>query len=119
MTQRSDALLLWSPRVLGIAVCLFLSLFALDAWSGGKSVAQAAVDFLVHLAPMVALLGVVALSWRREWVGGTVFTALALAYAYVARHHLSWIPVVSGPLLVVGILFLWSWSQHRRLHGPA
>jgi hypothetical protein len=119
MTNRSDALLLWSPRVLGIVVCLFLSLFALDAFSGGKSVAQAAADFLVHVAPMLVLLGVVALSWRWEWIGGAVFTALALTYAYVARHHLSWIPVVSGPLLVVGILFLWSWSRHRRLHGAS
>jgi hypothetical protein len=119
MAKRSDALLLWSPRVLGIGVCVFLSLFALDALGPGKSVAQAAIDFLVHVAPMMVLLGVVALSWRWEWVGGCVFTVLALAYAYAARHHLYWIPVVSGPLLVVGILFLWSWSQHRRLHGAA
>ena len=26
MTRRSDSLLLWAPRVLGILVCLFLSL---------------------------------------------------------------------------------------------
>jgi glucose-6-phosphate-specific signal transduction histidine kinase len=119
MTMRSGTLLLWSPRVLGILVCLFLSLFALDAFSGGKSVDRAVTDFLIHVAPMLALLGVVALSWRWEWVGGIVFTALALTYAYVARQHLSWIPVVSGPLLAVGVLFLWSWTQHRRLHGAA
>jgi hypothetical protein len=116
-TKRSDGLLLWSPRVLGILVCLFLSLFALDAFSSGKSVLQAVPDFLIHVAPMVILLGVVALSWRWEWVGGVAFTGLALAYAYAARHHASWIPVVAGPLLIVGVLFLWSWSQHRRLHS--
>ena len=32
MTHRSQLLLLWSPRLLGIVVCLFLSLFALDAF---------------------------------------------------------------------------------------
>jgi len=117
MARRSGAFLLWCPRVLGILVCLFLSLFALDAFNGAKSVGQAVTDFLIHVAPMLALLGVVVLSWRWEWVGGGVFTALALTYAYVARQHLSWIPVVSGPLLLVGVLFLWSWTQHRRLHG--
>ena len=119
MTLRSGALLLWCPRVLGILVCLFLSLFALDAFSGSKSVGQGVTDFFIHVAPMLALLGVVALSWRWEWVGGSVFTALAPTYAYVVRQHLSWILVVSGPLFLVGILFLWSWMQHRRLHGTA
>jgi hypothetical protein len=62
---------------------------------------------------MAALLGIVLLSWRWPWVGGAVFTGLALAYAYGARRHLGWIPIVSGPLLVVGILFLWSWAHGR------
>jgi hypothetical protein len=119
MTKRSGALLLWSPRVLGILVCLFLSLFALDAFSGGKSAIQAVTDFLIHLAPVLALLGVVALSWRWEWVGGAVFTALAITYAYVARSHPSWILTISGPLFAVGILFLLSWTRHHRLHSAA
>ena len=117
MAKRSDALLLWSPRVLGILVCLFLSLFALDAFRGGKSIAQALTDFAIHVAPMMVLLGVVALSWRWEWIGGSVFTLLALTYAYMARGHVSWIAVISGPLLVVGTLFFVSWTRHRRLHG--
>ena len=82
MTNRSGALLLWTPRVLGIAVCLFLSLFALDAFSGHRPAVEAFRDFLIHVSPMVGLLLVVALSWRWEWVGGLVFTALAIAYGY-------------------------------------
>ena len=98
MAKGSDALLLWSPRVLGVLVCLFLSLFALDAFSGGKPFLQATPAFLVHVAPMAVLLGVVALSWRWEWVGGLVFTSLAVAYAYMARRHASWVVGVAGPL---------------------
>ena len=119
MAKRSDAVLLWAPRVVGIVVCLFLSMFALDAFSAGKPALEAVRDFIVHVLPMVVLLGVVALSWRWEWVGGFVFTGLALAYAYVARRHLGWIALISGPLLLVGVLFLLSWSQHRRLRGVA
>jgi hypothetical protein len=119
MAKRSDALLLWSPRILGILVSLFLSLFALDALGPGKSLLEAGRDFLIHVSPMLVLLGVVALSWRWEWVGGLVFTGLAVTYAYMARLHPAWVSGVSGPLLLVGVLFLLSWSQHRRLHGKA
>jgi glucose-6-phosphate-specific signal transduction histidine kinase len=117
MTTRSDALLLWSPRILGVLVCLFLSLFGLDAFGGGRTFVEALPDFLIHIAPMLVLLGVVAVSWRWEWVGGVVFTGLAAAYAFIARRHLAWIPTISGPLLVVGALFLWSWAHRRRLRA--
>jgi hypothetical protein len=113
MMRRSDSLLLWAPRILGVLVCLFLSLFALDAFEEGMTVWQALPGFLVHIAPMAVLLVVVGASWRREWIGGLVFTGLAVVYAYLARHHVSWMAAVSGPLLVVGVLFLWSWVHSR------
>ena len=117
MDRRESALLLWAPRVLGIAVCLFLSIFALDAFGEGKSAVQALADFALHVVPMLALLGIVALSWRWEWVGGVVFTALAIVYAAWAWQHPVWIVAIAVPLLAVGLLFLWSWRHHGRLHG--
>ena len=42
---RKDLLLLWSPRILGIGMSLFLSLFALDAFEGGKPLAVGADRF--------------------------------------------------------------------------
>ena len=115
MNERSGQLLLWSPRILGILVCLFLSLFAFDAFGGGTTLAQGLPDFAMHVAPMLILLAVVAVSWRWQLVGAVVFTGLAVAYAYVARHQPSWIAVISGPLLVVGGLFFWSWRYQRHL----
>ena len=119
MAKRSDTLLLWSPRVLGVAVSLFLGVFALDAFGGGKTLVQSLPEFLIHLAPAVILLSVVAASWRREWIGGLVFTGLAAVYAGVARHNVSWLLVISVPLLAVGVLFFWSWAHRRRLHTIA
>ena len=113
MIHRSGKLLLWSPRILGVLVCLFLSVFALDAFGGGKTFIQALPDFALHVAPMLLLLAVVGVAWRWKWVGGVVFTGLAAAYTYFARNHLSWIAVIAGPLLLVGILFLLSWRHHR------
>jgi glucose-6-phosphate-specific signal transduction histidine kinase len=105
-------LILWSPRILAVLVCLFLSAFALDAFENGKSFVQALPDFVIHLAPAVVLLAIVALAWRWEWVGAVAFTGLAAAYAYVARTHVSWIPVIGGPLLIVGVLYSVSWFSH-------
>jgi len=72
--------------------------------------------FAIHQAPVAALLVVVALAWRWEWIGGVVFTALAMVYAILAREHLFWIVPISGLLLTVGVLYFWSWRHHRELH---
>ncbi len=117
MFNRPASLLVWSPRVLGILVCLFLSIFALDAVSEQKTFLEGLRDFLVHLRPMLVLLGIVALSWRWEWIGGAAFTGLAVLYAYWAyfvKGHPAWIPIVGGPLLVAGVLFFLSWRHRRR-----
>ena len=113
MRELSRALLLWSPRIVGILVCLFLSLFALDSFGNGKTLIEALPDFAMHVAPVLALLAVVGISWRREWVGGLVFTALATGYAYVARDHISWVVWISTPLLVAGALYFLSWLRRR------
>lgn len=117
MTRLSAKLLLWSPRILGILVCLFLSLFALDAFSEGKGFVEALPGFAIYLTPALLLLAIVAASWRSEWIGATTFISLASAYAVMARHHIGWILVVSGPLMIVGVLFFWSWRHHERLHA--
>jgi hypothetical protein len=114
VTRASVHLLLWSPRVLGVAGAVFIGLFALDAFSPGKPFTESLPDFLVHLMPALALLGLVLVSWHRPWIGGVAFVALAVAYVVVARNHLDWIIVISGPLVVAGILFLSSWHYQRR-----
>jgi hypothetical protein len=96
-------------------MCCFLSLFAMDAFGGGKSFVAAVPDFALHITPILILLVIVALSWRWEWIGGIVFVGLGLGYAYMARFHVSWIATISGPLFVVGGLFLWSWARQRNL----
>ena len=119
MTSRSGKLLQWSPRILGILVCLFLALFSLDAFGPGKTFAQAIADFFIHLTPVLILLAVVVVAWRWELVGALVFTGVAMAYAYIARTHLSWIPIIAGPLLIVGILFFWSWIHRKEFRSAA
>ena len=109
--------MLWTPRVLGLLMSAYVALFALDAFGDGEGVLRTLVAFGMHLVPALALLLVVILSWRWEWVGAVVFIGGALAYAYMARGHLAWIVVIAGPLLLVGLAFLQSWVHHDELHG--
>jgi hypothetical protein len=46
-----------------------------------------------------------------------VFTGVAAGYAYLARDHVTWIAVISGPLLAVGVLFWYSWLHRRHAHA--
>ena len=110
---RKDLLLLWSPRILGITVSLFLSLFALDAFEQGKPVAAMLTDFAMHLVPAAVILAIVALSWRRPWIGGVAFVLLGAAYGSSVSFRLDWTLPISGPLLTAGALFLWSWRRHQ------
>ena len=113
MTTTSGRLLLWSPRILGILVSLFIGMFALDAFSPGTSFVEALPDFLVHLIPAFVLIALVAMSWRWTWIGGVAFIGLAIFYALtMSRGRIDWMLVISGPLAIVGALYLWNWFHH-------
>lgn len=108
MTDTVGGITRWAPRLAGIALALFLSLFALDAFEG-KSFAEGVPAFLIHLAPAMLVFATVAIAWRYPLVGAVAFLACAVGYAAMVRGRLDWIAVISGPLAVVAILFFLSW----------
>ena len=59
------------------------------------------------------------MSWRWQWMSALGFIGLAALYA--ARvGRLDWVLLISGPLLLVGLLFLWSWWRlGRHLAQPS
>jgi hypothetical protein len=118
MTKTSAVLLLWGPRVAGLALAAFLALFALDAFTG-RSVVEGLAAFAVHLLPSALVLAIVAIAWRFQWIGGVAFIALAVLYAVMARDRIDWIAVISGPLVIVGALFLASWRRRADLDYPS
>lgn len=115
-SPRAQQVLWWTPRVLGLGLCVFLSLFALDAFSSGETFLEALPAFAIHLLPAAIVLATVLVAWRWEWIGGLFFFLLAIAYAMLTRGHLSWMLLISGPLVVEGVLFFWSWRHHRVVH---
>ncbi|HKV98419.1 MAG TPA: hypothetical protein VJN96_01285 [Vicinamibacterales bacterium] len=115
MATTSDRLLLWSPRILGLLVTVFIGMFALDAFSEGKPFLTALLGFVIHLLPALVLLGIVVASFRRPWIGAMGFIGLAVYYTLaMSRGRLDWILAIPGPMLVVGGLFLLSWWRRSR-----
>lgn len=114
-------LLYWSPRILGIAFAMFISLFALDVFDGQHAFWPTLVALLMHLIPTALILAVLAVSWRWEWVGGLVFTALGVLYLATAwgRFHWSAYAVISGPLFLLGGLFLANWLKRAELRATS
>lgn len=112
----------WAPRVLSILFILFLMLFSLDIFQEKLSPTEIALGLLIHNIPALLLLGILIISWRHEVVGAVVFTLAGLFYAVMLLkepdfewYMLSWIAIISGPALLVGILFTLNWYRKKKL----
>lgn len=117
MKAMNRYVLFWSPRVLSLLIAGFLSLFALDVFEEGRGFWETSLALMMHLIPTGIVLILLAIAWRWEWIGAVSFVALGLLYAFLALPHLSWIAVISTPLLLVGSLFLLDW-RYRRQKNP-
>ena len=115
MTSVPGRFVFWAPRLGGLAMAVFLALFALDAVNG-QSWTQTVVEIAIHLFPSLLVLALVAVGWKFEWVGAIGFSALAFLYAAMVRGRLDWISVISTPLLLVGLLFCASWRARVVSH---
>ncbi len=109
--------LYWSPRILMILFIGFISLFALDAFSGDSSYLQKVGAFFIHLIPSVALVILLIIAWQYEWVGAIAFLLLAIGYIIVAwaKFPVSVYFVISGPLFVISILFAVNWFSGKQM----
>jgi hypothetical protein len=106
--------LFWSPRILGILFAAFVSLFALDVFEQGVSL-EAIGGFLIHLFPVYLLIIVLILAWRWELIGAVSYPLLGVLYIALA-HGFPWqtYALMSGPPVLIGVLFLLDWSYRRR-----
>jgi hypothetical protein len=118
MNRVIKRVLFWAPRVLCVLFGLFLSLFALDVFGEGAGFWEALLGLLIHLVPVYVVAILLAVAWRWEWVGAVAFTGLALFYLFQVwgREHWSAYVVISGPLMLLGVLFLLNWIYRAQLH---
>jgi len=99
---------LWLPAGLGILYILFISMFALDAFSVDASLIEKIGGFLIHLAPSFVLLIILAISWKKPAAGGALFILLSAVFTLFFRTYESLVNflIVSFPLAVIGLLFI-------------
>ncbi len=109
ISPRFARVVYWSPRIGGIVLVAFMSLFALDVFEEGLSLGEMLLGFFMHMLPMLALAAVLAIAWRWPWVGAAVFGLAALFFAsrilFDGLMGLSTFLIFGGPLLVIALLF--------------
>lgn len=119
MRQFLKQSLFWSPRVLSILFVAFISVFALDVFSEGHGFWQTVLALLIHLIPIGVVIVAIVISWHREWIGAALFIAGGLYYLFTNLRHVSWILTISGPLLLIGVLFSLSWLYRKDLRASS
>jgi len=108
--------LLRVSRVLVLLFILFLSLFALDAFSGQASFFVKLTGFVIHLVPSLILLGTLLISYKSPFLSGLTFLLLSFASALCFETYkgaLNFL-AISFPLTVIGALFIVSHVLNRR-----
>lgn len=104
----------WAPRILALTFVVFLSLFAFDVFEGPFKVMMI-VGFLIHLLPSFVLLALTIVAWRFPVAGSIAFIGFALLYILLAGFDKpwSWYALVSGPAIIIGILYFIDWLDSR------
>ena len=116
MFNSSAKVFYWIPRILGIFMAVFISLFALDVFTGQTSIWQEMLGLIIHLIPTYLVLIALAISWRWERVGGTLFVLLGLLYVITNLGNTPWSVnlVIAGPAILIGGLFWVSYYVRRQ-----
>jgi hypothetical protein len=121
MKIKSNKFIFWAPRILAMLFILFLTLFSLDIVSPELSFQQIVIGLFIHNIPPLILLIVLLISWKREIVGGIIFTLAGIFYITNILIHgsrsqfepymLSYSLIIAGPALLIGILFIVNWLK--------
>ena len=121
MKRSVKRLLFWTPRILCILFAAFISLFALDVFGKGYGFWETIWALLMHLVPTALVLIALAVSWRWEWIGGLLFVALGVWYIIISWNKFHWTTylIISGPLFLIGALFLANWRFRSELRASS
>lgn len=115
----------WIPRIICMLAILFISMFAFDVFSSDDTLWRQMGRFLVHLTPSFILLAFLIIAWRRELLGGIIFsivgiglTPLIYQHNYAINHSVGTsigvVMMVTFPLIVTGVLFIISSRRKKK-----
>jgi hypothetical protein len=100
--------LAWSPRILTITFIIFISLFALDAFTEPNNFWLNLAGFFIHLIPSLILIIILLISWRQKLFGGITFIILSIIFSifFHTYEDLIVFAILTVPMLIIGILYL-------------
>lgn len=120
----SIKLIHWLPRIICILAILVISMFAFDAFNPEKTIWQQIGDFLIHLIPSFVLIIILIIAWKREFIGGIIFTLIGLGFSpfiFIHNYNMNqsiWmslfiILIITIPFVIAGILFILSHKMKK------
>ncbi len=102
---------IWIPRILIILVSLFAAMFSIDVFDGSDPISHKLLGLLMHNIPVLLLLLILILTWKRPLVAGIVFSFITLIFIILLAIYFAkffWMDMLFFilPLLICVALFL-------------
>jgi hypothetical protein len=94
-------------RILGIVFAIFISIFALEAFSEDQSLGETLTAFFMQLIPTLIILVILWIAWKWPLPGGILFILVGISYIISANQgYLSTYLMIAGPPILTGLLFV-------------
>jgi hypothetical protein len=123
--MKTNTILYWLPRLLAVIAILFISSFALDAFSPGLTLWQQLGAFLLHMLPSFLLIIFLIVAWHKQLLGGILFILIGLIASPVIYLHnlnvnhfppgqcLMVVSIICLPFILIGLLFVFN-RNHKQ-----
>jgi hypothetical protein len=110
-----NKILYWTPRILSILFVGFLFLFSFDAFKEYNGLATLPSLFMHLLIPLAVLIATI-IAWKKDLAETTIFFFFAAYYVYMVGlgRDWSWYASISGPALLIGVLYLLNWLNKKK-----
>jgi hypothetical protein len=107
----------WAPRILGFIFAALISVFAIDVLGEGNGLFETLFSLIIHLIPSLAIIVILVISWRKEWIGAILFMAVGIFYFFYSDEQISWVTsiVLTVTPVTVSLLFILSRLFKRTL----
>lgn len=114
--QRKKGWLFWTPRVLCVLLAIFISPLNLFYAPAGLGLWRTLLELFRYLLPSSIILLLLVVAWRWEWAGAIGFFVVSAVCVARDADRMQWVSYleVSGPLLLIAVLFLAGWRQKAR-----
>lgn len=123
METKINKFIYWTPRGLSILFICFLALFSLDVFEMKLGFWETILGLFMHNIPAIILAVILAISWKREIVGGIAFIIAGIIYIVLLLrasilngfewYYLAWAAQISGIAFLIGIMFLIGWNKKK------